>query len=827
MTPSAPRERRRGTDGVSSMDVIVAKLVEAAKTPTSGSGREARAALKEAVARGEAFGSARDVDRSAHSIRRLLASEGGCVDAFGVLMTVSSVRTGWKTSSALEEAVGACAERIAAKTPEDDEGHARLGFEALRFYVRPPGWSQLAVERAKRVVRRLDLAVQFAMKLVLAAEDAEEEKTEETLQAALLLISVVDVCGVKEFERVCGSSWPSVVEKILSTAQIPMETLIGPGGKYMSAAAVRKMARSELKLFADVVAKIKADRLAQRKSSDLDMKTEGDSPHSVSTFHEEEEQPLAEASSPETSVSQAAQKNSEAVFATRRHFDLDVSSTASEEPSVSDLFHYQIDAMCAYSEEFNDTIQSAIRWIRRCRATLRRTTLLKTSTISRGLEHALRASLDSNLASLHKISRLAKMVGVRKFLTANEDKTLITPQNIDAWVTTGFRLVRIAARSDASLAPIAIMALVSISTASKNASAISLQVSFTRWCRTVHARRADAKAELMALVHYEHNLMSKALAALREYAPYHRETTNRLVVEFGLRWRDNARLLSEKVAQLPDSYEDGEEGTTQSPLRGNSTTYSHSWRPESLIRASKSFGPRSSRARSRRTRSVTSHSSQGTHDMELDPPVAMTDEQRVLFDAFHAWVDFTYDSLTSGSNLRAIQHRNRTLVRKAFIAMRRYVLRSVGVREKAVTIEAATQKLDFYISGGAAFRKWRAGVQYIKRLYAYVDEEVKRWEIELRANCFRAWREVAASGARSTMWEEQMLADVKPALDKYRSAVWLKRWVEATQISTEERLDMARKEWLRRLLRAWKTRSTQLIVRRLVAECVVKLEATL
>ena len=213
--------------------------------------------------------------------------------------------------------------------------------------------------------------------------------------------------------------------------------------------------------------------------------------------------------------------------------------------------------------------------------------------------------------------------------------------------------------------------------------------------------------------------------------------------------------------------------------------------------------------------------------MEFDPHVAVTDEQRVLFDAFHAWVDFTYDSLTSGSNLRAIQHRNRTLVRKAFIAMRRYVLRSVGVREKAVTIEAATQKLDFYISGGAAFRKWRAGVQYIKRLYAYVDEEVKRWEIELLANCFRAWREVAASGARSTMWEEQMLADVKPALDKYRSVVWLKRWVEATQISTEERLAAARKEWLRRLLRAWKTRSTQLIVRRLVAECVVKLKATL
>ena len=61
-----------------------------------------------------------------------------------------------------------------------------------------------------------------------------------------------------------------------------------------------------------------------------------------------------------------------------------------------------------------------------------------------------------------------------------------------------------------------------------------------------------------------------------------------------------------------------------------------------------------------------------------------------------------------------------------------------------------------------------------------------------------------------------MLADVKPALDKYRSAVWLKLWLEATQISTEERFAAARKEWLRRLLRAWKTRSTQLIVRRLV-----------
>jgi hypothetical protein len=29
------------------------------------------------------------------------------------------------------------------------------------------------------------------------------------------------------------------------------------------------------------------------------------------------------------------------------------------------------------------------------------------------------------------------------------------------------------------------------------------------------------------------------------------------------------------------------------------------------------------------------------------------------------------------------------------------------------------------------------------------------------------------------MWEEQMLADVKPALDKYRSAVWLKRWARS------------------------------------------------
>jgi len=826
MTPSARERRRRegGTDAVS-VDVIVAKLVEATKTPGSGSGREASAALREALACGEAFGSARDVDRSAHSIRRLLASEEGCVDAFGVLMSVSSVRTPWKTSSALEEAVGACAERVASKMPADEERHTRLGFEALRFYVRPPGWSQLAVERAKRIVHRLDSAVKFAMKLVLAAEDVAE-KTEETLQAALLLISVVDVCGVKDFERACGSSWPSMVKKILSSAQIPMETLIGPGGKYMSALAVRKMARVELRLFADAVAKIEADSLAQAKCSDVNMKDEDDSPHSVSTFREEEDQPKAEASSPERAGSQAMQKNSEAVFATRRHFDLE-SSTSIDEPSVSDLFYYQIDAMCAYSEEFNDTIQSAIRWIRRCRATLRRVTLLKTSTISRSLEHALRASLDGNLASLHKISRLAKMVGVRKFLTANEDKTLITPQNIDAWVTTGFRLVRVAARSDPSLAPIAIMALVSNSTACRNASAISLQVSFSRWCRTVHARRADAKAELMALVHYEHNLMSKAFTTLREYAPYHREATNRLVVEFGLRWRNNARLLSEKVAQLPDSYEDGAEGATRSPARGNSTTYSRSWRPESLIRASKSFGPRSSRARSRRTRSVTSHSSQGTHDVEFDPPVAMTDEQRVLFDAFHAWVDFTYDSLTSGSNLRAIQHRNRTLVRKAFIAMRRYVLRSVGVREKAVTIEAATQKLDFYISGSAAFRKWRAGVQYIKRLYAYVDDEVKRWETELRANCFRAWREVAASGARSTMWEEQMLADVKPALDKYRSAVWLKLWLEATQISTEERFAAARKEWLRRLLRAWKTRSTQLIVRRLVAECIVKLEATL
>ena len=95
-------------------------------------------------------------------------------------------------------------------------------------------------------------------------------------------------------------------------------------------------------------------------------------------------------------------------------------------------------------------------------------------------------------------------------------------------------------------------------------------------------------------------------------------------------------------------------------------------------------------------------------------------------------------------------------------------------------------------------------MRYIKRLYAFVDEEVVRWRTELRMNCFRAWREVAASGAQTTLWEEQMLADVTPTLNEYRRRVWMRHWIDATHASLEERYDAARKHRTSTLPLAWK-----------------------
>jgi hypothetical protein len=189
----------------------------------------------------------------------------------------------------------------------------------------------------------------------------------------------------------------------------------------------------------------------------------------------------------------------------------------------------------------------------------------------------------------------------------------------------------------------------------------------------------------------------------------------------------------------------------------------------------------------------------------------------LVYDAFQAWIEHTYVQLSIGPNGIALKHRSETLMRKAFKAMRRYVVRSVGVREKYGAIEQAARSLDFYVTGGAAFNRWIAGVRYIKRLYAFVDEEVERWTVELRVNCFQAWREIAASRSAATMWEEQMLADVMPKMDNNTRRAWLRRWSLAVKALTERRVEVARTHYLTALLRRWHSRTQALIVSRVVA----------
>ena len=155
--------------------------------------------------------------------------------------------------------------------------------------------------------------------------------------------------------------------------------------------------------------------------------------------------------------------------------------------------------------------------------------------------------------------------------------------------------------------------------------------------------------------------------------------------------------------------------------------------------------------------------------------------------------------------------------------MRRYVVRSVGAREKHVAIEQAARSLDFYVTGGAAFKRWIAGVRYIKRLYAFVDEEVERWTVELRVNCFHAWREIAASRSAATLWEEQMLADIMPTMENNRRRVWLKRWSFAAQALIERHAQFARAHYTKTLLRQWHTRTQASIVSRIVASALDKL----
>lgn len=212
-----------------------------------------------------------------------------------------------------------------------------------------------------------------------------------------------------------------------------------------------------------------------------------------------------------------------------------------------------------------------------------------------------------------------------------------------------------------------------------------------------------------------------------------------------------------------------------------------------------------------------------TVELIAAPQLVLTEEQSTLFETFQAWAEYTYEQRFVGTSLVALKHRNESLMRKCLFALRRHVVRSVAFREKLVVVENATRRLEFLVCAGAAFRKWIGGVRYIKRLYAFVDGEVDRWREELRMNCFRAWREIAVSGARMTLWEEQMLADVAPSLDKFRRRMWLRRWIMAQQAFLEERFAIARSHRAKVILHAWRSRAGELVVRRLVSTAIERL----
>ena len=311
----------------------------------------------------------------------------------------------------------------------------------------------------------------------------------------------------------------------------------------------------------------------------------------------------------------------------------------------------------------------------------------------------------------------------------------------------------------------------------------------------MYAHRAEAKAELLALVHYEQTLMTKAFRHVERVCTVSSPTSKRARVEVWFAGGEtNAQLSRDR-----EPFEHTFGITTPLSQRASTARSLSQHHGASSVPWAPSVGALgSSRAKTRRTRSVVSRSSYksiGDEGQILDfdvPHIVFNEAQTIMYDAFQAWIDHTYEQLLTGPSLVATEHRRAVLLRKSFKAMRRYVVRSVGVREKAVAIEVAVNKLDFYVCGGAAFRKWVAGVRYIKRLYAFVDGEVERWRNELRVNCFRAWREVAASGARTTLWEEQTWADITPKLEHNRRRVWLRRWVDATRASLEERFAEAR-----------------------------------
>ena len=722
---------------------------------------------------------------------------------------------------------------------------AARGLEACRAIVRRVGESTSGVS-AIAVVDALKPALRFAQTVL----KSKLSTSAAAVQAALFLARACDVVGHVDVE----DDWRIKARAILESNSISVHTLVGPMVKYMSAAKVNEAARAELKRAARVTAPVllppeplvNTSAMRREESADddniatavapLDEQFTPGTSHPLSTSTPID---VADVIRDEMCNNQRRDRVRvvDTPFATRRHFECNFETQLPASTKLDDLFFYEIDAMCAYADQFEETLALTLKWMRKCAATLRRSVLRKVNlTSNRPMEHVLRCSLDTHLTALTRLLKLAKIIGARNLMLANEDKALISSYNIERWISSAFGWIRVAARKEQSLTSYAVMVMCCYDPNGQRFSKtdyIPVRLAFTRWSRLMYAHRVQAKRQLLALVHYENSLLRKSFDVLREFAPYHRERVADLARIAGLRWRANAHVMATRVGsgtmddELDIAY-------PEDMLFGESPGGLISCRPPSrrdsfALMSSNGAPSTSGPARSRKTHSAVSKSSMtsvGEHDepfdaVELDS--AFTSEKMLMYDAFQAWIEQTYVQLSTGPNGSALRHRNETLMRKAFKAMRRYVVRSVGAREKYVAIEQAARSLDFYVTGGAAFKRWIAGVRYIKRLYAFVDEEVERWTVELRVNCFHAWREIAASRSAATLWEEQMLADIMPTMENNRRRVWLKRWSFAAQALIERHAQFARAHYTKTLLRQWHARTQASIVSRIVASALDKL----
>jgi len=719
---------------------------------------------------------------------------------------------------------------------------AARGLEACRAIVRRADELTSGVS-AIAVVDALKPALRFAQTVL----KSKSSTSAAAVQAALFLARACDVVGHVDVD----DDWRIKARAVLESNSIPVHTLVGPMVKYMSAAKVNEAARAELKRAARVTAPVllppeplvNTSAMRGHESADdndvatfvapLDEQFTPGTSHPLSTSTPVD---VADVIRDEICNNQRRDRvyAVDTPFATRRHFQCDFDTPLPASTKLDDLFFYEIDAMCAYADQFEETLALTLKWMRKCAATLRRSVLRKVNLMSnRPMEHALRLCLDTHLTALTRLLKLAKIIGARNLMLVNEDKPLISSYNIERWISSAFGWIRVAARKEQSLTSYAVMVMCCYDPNGQRFSKtdyIPLRLAFTRWSRLMYAHRVQAKRQLLALVHYENSLLRKSFNVLREFAPYHRERVADLARIAGLRWRANAHVMATRVGggtmddELDIAYpEDISFG--ESP--GGFISRRPSSRRDSFALMSSNGAPSTSGpARSRKTHSAVSKSSVtsvGEHDeaidaLELDS--VFTSEQMLMYDVFQAWIEQTYVQLSTGPNGSALRHRNETLMRKAFKAMRRYVVRSVGAREKHVAIEQAARSLDFYVTGGAAFKRWIAGVRYIKRLYAFVDEEVERWTVELRVNCFHAWREIAASRSAATLWEEQMLADIMPTMENNRRRVWLKRWSLAAQALIERHAQFARAHYTKTLLRQWHARTQASIVSRIVASAL-------